>query len=143
MQYYFGVCHLIALKCFSFLSWAVRFQDNISHDSDMHNILSMVSLVGVVVSLSVTFYLNILFLDVESVKCFFCPNTWSRLMSLPSASAWVPFHGSLCLRYSTSTHEMLETHAESFLNEGIILETLHIDRSFRLASRVWQEALRP
>jgi len=35
------------------------FQDNISNDSDLYNILSMVSLVGVVVSLSITFYLNI------------------------------------------------------------------------------------
>jgi hypothetical protein len=35
------------------------FQDNISNDSDLYNILSMVSLVGVVVSLSITLYLNI------------------------------------------------------------------------------------
>jgi SP family facilitated glucose transporter-like MFS transporter 8 len=37
------------------------FQDNVSHDSDLYNILSTVSLVGVVVSLSITFQLNICF----------------------------------------------------------------------------------
>ena len=46
---------------FFFLIMVYSFQDNVSHDSDLYNILSMVSLVGLVVCLSITFLLKIYF----------------------------------------------------------------------------------
>jgi hypothetical protein len=78
---------------FFFLVMVYLFQDNLSHDSDLYNILSMVSLVGVVVSQSITFHLNICF-SCGMCAVILCSNTSFRPMSLPSPSVWVPFLGS-------------------------------------------------